>query len=135
LLKGVLADGAFVVGAIVAWNRGIVWHLSVDGAFAFPFCRKAAVFRPLHMCLLASVNLLEIGKQVRIGRTSAIRQIVDLNANWQALFVRRWTVCCARHVVLIACPEWGIAMYCFGCFHHVAICMDFLQICQLCPGD
>jgi len=82
LLKGVLADGAFVVGAIVAWNRGIVWLMSLTWAFALAFHRKAAVFRPLHMCLLASVNLLKLGKQVRVGRTSAIRQIVDLNANW-----------------------------------------------------
>jgi hypothetical protein len=88
LLKGVLADGALVIGAIVAWNRGIicwmsdVWLLSLTKAFALAFHRKAAVFRPLHMGLLASVNLLKLGKQVRVGRTLAIRQIVDLNGNW-----------------------------------------------------
>ena len=83
LLKGVLAYGALVVGTIVAWNRGIVvWLFSLTWAFALAFHRKAAVFRPLHMCLLASVNLLKLGKQVRVGRTLAIRQIVDLNANW-----------------------------------------------------
>jgi predicted membrane protein len=78
-----LAYGALVIGTVVAWNRGIiVWPVSLAWAFALAFHRKAAVFRPLHMCLLASMDLREICKQVRVGRTSAIRQIVDLNANW-----------------------------------------------------
>ena len=116
-----LAYGALVVGTVVTWNRGIVWLFSLTWAFALAFHRKAAVFRPLHMCLLASMDLREICKQVRVGRTSAIRQIVDLNANWQAMLVPRWTKCCAGHVVLIASPEWGIAMYLIDHFTMIPV--------------
>jgi len=82
LLKDMLADGASVVGTVVDRNRNIIWLFTLAWAFALAFHPKAAVFRPLHMCLLASVDHLEICKQVRVGRTSAICQIVDLNANW-----------------------------------------------------